>query len=69
MMKVKDEFGNPIHGLEKSDTGAIVVTDKSAYQQYLHQKQQADKVLELERSITNINQKLDQIVSLLGSKL
>lgn len=66
LIKTKDAQGNEVHGVYRSPTGGLVVKNDAAYQKYLREKEQAEKINRLEEDITEIKNLLKQLVQSKG---
>lgn len=65
MYKVKDQNGNFISGIVKSDTGNLIVTNKKQYYKYIRERDSAKKIVDLENEVEELK---GLIHSLLNNK-
>jgi hypothetical protein len=65
MLKVKDEYNNIIPNLMKNELGGIVVSKTAEYDQFMAQKNNANKLNSLENEINNIKEDMSEIKHLL----
>lgn len=56
MHKVKDQNGNIIPGIVKSDVGGLIVTDTERYYKYMREKESIQKINNLEHEIQQLKE-------------
>lgn len=62
-MKVKDQNGNIVYGIYRTDQGGLVVNDQSAYDKYIRTSEQAKKVLNMEKQIQELKSLVAQLLN------
>lgn len=62
LVKTKDVNGNPVVGVYRSPTGGLVVRNNSAYQRYMKEKEQQERLQSLEADVDEIKSMLKQLL-------
>lgn len=61
-MKVKDNNGNVIHGLSRTDGGGISVNNSAEYAKYMNEKQSALKIIKLQEEIEELKNMVKTLI-------
>lgn len=62
MLKVKDQNGNIIPGIQKSSTGGIIVEKNSEYEKYLREKEIITRLNKIEKDFDELKYILHTIL-------
>lgn len=61
-MRIADKSGNPIHGLFRDKSHAVVVNDQAAYTKYIKEKERIEEISRLRSDVDEIKSMLSQIL-------
>lgn len=62
MQRVKDQAGNIIPGLMKSNTGNLVVSNQEQYYKYVREKQSIEKINSLEKEVQQLKELIQTLL-------
>ncbi|MHB8123834.1 MAG: hypothetical protein ACYDG4_17050 [Desulfuromonadaceae bacterium] len=61
-MKVKDQSGTVVRGIERTPGGGLIVNDQSSYHKYMYEKERASRVVELETQVAQLTELVQKLL-------